>query len=454
MKRNYLRNVILFLLFIISAMLPKRTALAEAVQLQEEISTDHQENATLNELFSQEYRIIKAYQAILDRVVIGRSSVINMNTKRIYTDRYGGAYVEGKKLVILVVPERSEHAAIVSQSTEEVLIELGVFPVVAQEISHFITIKKADYSLNRLNEVKQYLDQWALDHPEYREIPLSGFGIEEKKNRVVVDFNELNAEIVKKFQNNILHSPTVLLMAPEITKAEAYEAARTPKTVPKEITTSCQFYSGQKIGSQNSAITMTVGTFGFPAYNSKKEIGFVTAGHVAGMIDNAVKINKKKIGKVTEYQYQGGFSYMSAYSLEQNIPNVDAAFITVDDQDAIFQSCSIVPMDIDLFSDPDNIPAQWEVHMVGAYSGLQRGRLLSTNYTSRSSKGDLFDTIKSDYASKGGDSGAAVYLTAFDDLSRLSVLSIHVRSKLTGGVATSVKAKNIYRALNLSAYHS
>ncbi|MNI30391.1 Alpha-lytic protease precursor [compost metagenome] len=256
------------------------------------------------------------------------------------------------------------------------------------------------------------------------ELEIRALGLNEKKNKVVVYFQDkLNEESIQKI-NSMIDPETV-----------EYDVDKT------QIMTTANIINGTQsvIGSEGL-------TVGFAAVNSSGTKGFVTAGHLSAGVGSTAKINGNTVGTLRNKTFGGG---------------VDAAWVEA--------TGSYVPTKT--FSNGDtyssaatdtsntNLVQGKTVYAYGSVSGKQTGQILEAYYTVTYNGATMVDTVKASYKAIHGDSGAAVcyYRYVGSASSFYSVMGIQSASALVNDAWVSgtsytifTRTDKIFTTLNLS----
>lgn len=118
-----------------------------------------------------------------------------------YPDYYGGAYIgDSGELVIL------------TKDVDNSQRSLNMFN------ASFVT---AEYSLNELEEINNTIINYIENHKnEDWILNISGFGIFEENNRMVVSFESLTDDMKQNFENNIIRSDAIIFDEKEIMQTQ------------------------------------------------------------------------------------------------------------------------------------------------------------------------------------------------------------------------------------------
>lgn len=220
-------------------------------------------------------------------------------TEVVYEDEYAGSYLEDDTLVVCMTQKQDED---VCGDTEN------------------IECRIVEHSYNELSEVQdklselytQLYERYADGSPEKELLSaISGFGVDEELNAVVVEIVGLDAEKRDIFGKLFGEREEIVLRLGEA-KAE-------------ECSTYCPGKGIYVITDRvNKNITYAVLSIGYRAYRKTKkgkQYGFVTAGHGCNKsLDKNVYVSTKwnnVIGKIKKYQNSG---------------SVDACFVEIDKQ--------------------------------------------------------------------------------------------------------------------------
>ena len=250
------------------------------------------------ETLEKQDELNETYSEIEDAMTVSETTDED-GTEVVYEDEYAGSYLEGDTLVVCMTQEQDEDVCGDTENVECRIVE---------------------HSYNELSEVQdklsemypQLYERYADGSPEKELLSaISGFGVDEECNAVVVEIVGLDAEKRELF-GKLFGEREEIVLRPVEAKAE-------------ECSTYCPgkgIYVITKRVKKN--ITYAVLSIGYRAYRKTKkgkQYGFVTAGHgCMDSIDKNVYVSTKSnkvIGKIKKYQYSG---------------SVDACFVEIDKQ--------------------------------------------------------------------------------------------------------------------------
>lgn len=107
-----------------------------------------------------------------------------------YPEYYAGAYLDNNQELVILVTDKG-----VSQNS---LMSVNA------------TFETAKYSLNTLNEIMNTINSYVDNHRnEALSTNISGFGIDEKENRVLVSFTDLSESTKQAFEDQIIKSDAI-----------------------------------------------------------------------------------------------------------------------------------------------------------------------------------------------------------------------------------------------------
>lgn len=240
----------------------------------------------------------------------------------------------------------------------------------------------AEYSLNELKDINNTIINYMENHKNEDWISnISGFGIFEKENRVVVSFTNLTEDMKQAFENKIIKSDAIIFDEKE--KLE-------PQT---NVTLGSQAY--YQTSSDRSGFSV-----GFRAKSGVYGNGFVTCGHGMSAGARVYTSDGNPAGTISMISYHQG---------------VDASFVKSESQ-APVQSKTASGVSIVGNHYVVNFLTGATVKKEGFATNLTSGKILSSDYTSVTDDGvTVYHTISADYSSAKGDSGGIVYMVVNGD---------------------------------------
>lgn len=278
-----------------------------------------------------------------------------------YPDYYAGAYLGDSGNLVILTTDMDD--------SQRSLTKIN---------ANFVPAK---YSLNELNEINNTIIDYIENHKNEGLVSnISGFGIFEKENRVVVSFAKLTDDVKQAFENNIIKSDAIIFNEKEIMQSQT------------SVSLGSKAYT-QDSSSQNSF------SVGFRAQSSYGN-GFVSCGHgkVAGKRVYTPDGNPAGTVSVVEYDQA-----------------IDASFIRSESQ-APVQTKTASGVTIVGNHYVVNFLTGATVKKEGFATGLTTGKIKSTDYTSKTTDGmTVYHTVLADYSSASGDSGGLVYMVVNGD---------------------------------------
>ncbi|MBE7719942.1 MAG: flagellar protein FlaG [Lacrimispora celerecrescens] len=345
-------------------------------------------NNKQNELYkkyNKQNESYKKYNKIIDDLGI---------TRGVYPDFYSGAYLnDDDELVILTTNGVTSRQFLSNTNT------------ITQQV---------EYSLNELNSIVETINNYLDNHKNEAWLAnFTGFGIDEKNNKVLVSFKNLTDEAIREFEDSVVKSDAI-----------SYEERSSFQT---NVT-----YLGSQIYYINSSKQYGY-SMGFRAkrtVNGTTYNGFVTAGH--NMKDGVViyDASDKRLG-ITK-----GVKYGST---------ADASFVYADSN--TISSTTINGFYINGSDYAKRFLTGYYLTAEGYASGFNGGQIISTSYNSYQSGILLEDTILADFITRGGDSGGIVYLPFPDTTQPAGIIS-------AGNDTSTVicKVQRIIDALGVTPY--
>ncbi len=339
-------------------------------QLQEKNKLDDEEVLNQNGL-NEKYNEVKRHM-IVQKSEDGEK----------YADHYGGAYIDGDKLVICITEDERE-----IYSDED------------------IEYKIVDYSYNDLLDVQReleekYVEFYANYSQKGKELEfldsIAGIGIDEINNKVVVDIVGLTNDKKILFQEIFgCYGCMELVNVEEKAKECAtYKAGRAIYVITNRTDVS---------------ITVARVSIGYRAYKKYDEgtfYGFVSCGHgIEDSVDGNVYAEfscTTTIGTIIETRYDGAIdaSFVRIInnhfmSLTTNYSNASGATTNCD----VIKARSLI----------SSLPTGYRVYKVGSTTYKTSGIIKSTNYTATVSGVSCTNMIRTTYMVEDGDSGGLLY---------------------------------------------
>lgn len=240
----------------------------------------------------------------------------------------------------------------------------------------------AEYSLNELDEINNTIIDYMENHKNEDWISnISGFGIFEKDNRVVVSFTSLTDDMKQTFENKIIRSDAIIFDEKE-------------KMQPQTAVS-----LGSEAYYQNSS-TRYLFSVGFRAQSGLYGNGFVTCGHGMSAGAKVYTPDGNPAGTISMISYHQG---------------VDASFVSSESQ-APVQSNTASGVSIVGNHYVTSFLTGATVNKEGYVTNLTTGKILSSDYTSITDDGvTVYHTVLTDYSSAEGDSGGIVYMVVNGD---------------------------------------
>lgn len=319
---------------------------------------------------------------------IAKSNSIN------YPDYYGGAYIRDSGELVILTTESGD-----SQRSLNMINA---------------TIVPAEYSLNELEEINNTIINYMENHKSEEWISnISGFGVFEEDNRVIVSFASLTDNVKKTFENNIIKSDAIIFNEKEMMQTQTAVSL------------------GSKAYYQNSS-TQSYFSVGFRAKSGAYGNGFVTCGHGMSAGKRVYTPDGNPAGTISMISYNQG---------------VDASFVKSESQ-APVQTKTTSGVNIVGNHYVVNYPTGATVKKIGYATGLTTGKIKSSNYTSRTDDGMTVNhTVLADYRSANGDSGGLVYMVVNGDS-----IPAGVHRAGNGSSSAFCKVQRIIDSLDVTPY--
>ena len=240
----------------------------------------------------------------------------------------------------------------------------------------------AEYSLNKLEGINNTIINYIENHKNEDWLSnISGFGIFEKDNRVVVSFKNLTDDMKQNFENNIIRSDAIVFNEKEIMQTQTAVSL------------------GSKAYYQDSSYQYNF-SVGFRAQSGMYGNGYVTCGHGMSAGKRVYTPDGNPAGTISMISYD---------------KNVDASFVKSESQ-APVQTKTASGVSIVGNHYVVSFPTGANVKKEGYKTNLTTGKILSSDYTSRTDDGMTVNhTVLADYRSAKGDSGGLVYMVVNGD---------------------------------------
>ena len=272
-----------------------------------------------------------------------------------YPGYYGGAYVnDNGKLVILISGNPKVHydEFVRRCNSEDIVLEKCKYPYVAL-----------------LNQIS-ILDEIPIQNTSYNII---GYGLREDKNRIEVHLKEFNQATIKKFQNSISNSKTMIFAKGESITLDQGIAVNSGASI-------------KNVRGANSTIAFRV------KYNNKSCV--IMAGHSVYKNEN-VYYGSNILGTCLESNFGGS---VDAAIVEVNSLHLPTNTINCNGQ-TISTSSRIVPIG-------------GSVNLCGQTTGSHNGTVTIASYRGTvEGYQPMTDIVQVKYTAKtlGGDSGGPIY---------------------------------------------
>lgn len=285
-----------------------------------------------------------------------------------------------QKMLYLVEKEKLPFAG--AYLDEEKYLNVGL---VGEDISQYKnTIKKHianDYLLKFHKMNHTYKDLKALQKSfrgKYAELGITGVGIRQKENKVIVYLQQLTDERKQTVVNSIPDGYPADAIIFEQASVKS-TASRTDEHNP--------LIGGIQVSSGNS-----YGTLGFPAVHSDGSKGFVTVSHLVNGVGTTV--------------YQGDFVGTTKIDPTGNRYS-DAAFIKTEAAETLTGQV-YGGYKISGILDKDLTPVGFDVAFHGVTSGIATGTIEDLDFDTTLEGAQIYDQVIMSQPSAAGDSGAPV----------------------------------------------
>lgn len=354
---------------------------------------------------NESYAIVQ-YNKILD--YFGRG--LETEGGQSYPDYYGGSYIDTDTghLVVQVTELTDNIKATLTEVTE----------------NDALIFEKVDFSYNYLNEVAEQACS-----SDFGGLNVNSAQIDEQENKVLISAKPSESA----------YSMTQIISVDN----NAYEIVFEEADFREEASLEC----GQKIYINRGMGAIGSGTLGFPMKKrsgSSYLHGFVTSYHTI----KAIPSNYPKA------LYSNSLCTKEIGIVKAQSPNdssgVDAVFVeTSDGYTATYdvKNDSHTLYDRGYYSAPQNTT----VYMSGAESGLQTGKVTSTNAVLATKEKLAVNCYSFSYYSEEGDSGAPVYANAFGEMTLVAMHRGSKGSESSGDrIAIGVPIKAIIDYLGVS----
>lgn len=363
-------------------------------------------NKSTYELNEQE--ALKNYRLINDLLKNDISNRVN-NTISLDSENYSGAYIDDEGN--LNIGYVGNYGGALKEMTADQIKE--------QKIKYH----SQKYSKKELEDLINNLTANMMDDSIY------SIALDEKNNKVIVELYDISNI---KFRDKIKNFPSDMI-----------EFKQKQKELDISLTATVEIRNGAKTGEG--------GTISFGAVdNSTGKKGFVSVGHLQyNIIGTDVTINPYGvIGTIRKSQFSG---------------SVDASFIERKDPFLIFgnfyKAVNLMINGDTYFSSGNLLLQGQSVTAYGGNSGVQTGKILSTNFSHTVSGVTFTDMLQCNYKAVQGDSGAPV-LYNYGNVSQVVkyIGGIQSASYLLDGewvsdsYSIASKSTNVLSALNLSTY--
>lgn len=219
-----------------------------------------------------------------------------------YPTYFGGSYTSSKDSLVIFVKGMNKNGI------SDIYERIGKHPN--------LFFKSCTYSLNELNELKEYLDKYYFGNPTLRKrINWISTGINIEKNKIVVFLGTLSDKCITDFKKSIIDSPMITFEEMQLEEDLSYILA---DTIPSSNNTTRTTSSKTNIflGSEFSCTyknTTATGSVGFRA-TLGNDHGFITAAHCLPITGLSVYYKSKLCGTSSKTTLG---------------PNAEAAFVKV-----------------------------------------------------------------------------------------------------------------------------
>ncbi len=376
-----------------------------------EVSKDGGE--LLKELYESEIKLddiitledVKNYEASVQSTHL--SNIMEVNTE--YAQYYGGSYVDGEKVVVLLTQNNDSMISFcennINQNASYELCEVSLAELKA--IKTYICDYIMNYVESDVNEINELIDS------------IVSVGTYIMQNKVFVEMINCTDEKIELFKKYVIESEYIVF--------EDINAINDDVTSLKP---GQYIYidgaGGYSMGFRCKKLKMD-GTY---------QYGFVTAAH-GNREGNYVKLsaNGVNIGyiELREYTYGG---------------TVDASFVYLTNY-SDFETTNIISGSSTEYLSTtysENWVPGTLVYKSGATTGITSGQIASNDSLCITNTGKLYDTYKCLYSSAPGDSGGIIYTGT----GVKSVVGIHKSS--SSAYTYAVKVENICETFDVTLY--
>lgn len=250
-----------------------------------------------------------------------------------------------------------------------------------------VKFNKAKYSYNYLDNIVKTLNSKMID------LEISGMGIDEEKNKVLIYLKDLNDDKVNKIK--------------KVMDCQAVEFINRDTTSTSKFTSTTEVINGKICSSKLSSTKIEKYTLGFAAKKSDGTVGFIIPGHVGSAVGTKVYYNNTTASGndcgVISTKVLGG--------------NCDASFVKRNKYTypwEIFWKATNKLDSYGVYDDIytnafDNYIQGQYINFYGSTCGHQNGRILMASYSEVVSNISMTDMVKCDYMAIHGDSGGPVW---------------------------------------------
>lgn len=337
---------------------------------------------------------VNAYEKLISTFNSGKTR--SLSTK--YPDYYGGAYItEDGKLVVFVTGPTTK-----SQNNQSLISN-----IVGNVEIEFVP---AAYSYNELNEIMDCIDNAARNQLSINQY-MDFWCIKEIENKIIVDLNKNDEEVIAEFKKTISDSPAI-------------EFRNSSGRIKTEVTLSPgQFITGEISGSSSVGYRVT----------RNNQQGVIMAGH-ATFKNDVFRVNGINVAKCEITMQQG---------------SVDAAFCSTMGYGTAPDNY-IYGTKNELSTETVQPGAGTRINKCGFATGMTDGYVQDIRATGNSESGELLTNLTTaTYNSSGGDSGGVIY-TFYSASGIRKTAGIHMGRQ--GNYAIYVKADEINAALNTKRF--
>ncbi len=406
MKKLYIKRMIASLL---SMILLLSSCAFSTTALENDIDNIFANMEYDNEFYITQNESVKVYNEMLEafsRESNQTYSLSSKNTGQNYPEYYGGAYIDEKgELVVLVTEKTNTINSKVRQATGS---------------SSIVTTELCNVSYNEMCYVIDFLSD-KIDVLESQGVTIDTIGDDIMNGKVVISIVDWNYEKEEKVRD--------LIDCDFLSFVNSKGAENTSSTV------------GGGYGISSDSGTSTAG---FAAtYSNGGAVGLVVAGHAFPNFGDYAYYNGNYIGFV----WETACYYESTADVSFITPDSDVNITAVLKNNGRVMSGSTL-----------DIPVNTTVYMYGNRSSLQSGKVTATNMTiSYSNSGCRFKKqVRATYSSQAGDSGAPIlfYDGNYDGNSCYLIYGIHSGHNTSLGVSYFSPYKNIVNELGISCVTS